>query len=512
MCVKIVRGKLNKDDLNKTRKKNKDKEIQEMTPEEKAIYKRYKEGEFDDEKVSETKYDSFQQLKDDIMVQPEEEEIKKGQINTKKKHTTMRLDKHEQEEEEDETEETEDDDDSSYTVYSYTSSSSKTWDIGEETHTECPKKEEEPTVIINKDTKDKIKSLMDVMDGDEWLAMLVGKELEEHSGYYIWNIEVPKQVVTAANAEKEEPEEPDNCLGVIHSHHDMGTFWSSTDEKHSIDNNELSIVVDSNLNSKAAVRKEAECGRKIQVEADVIFDDDDPDYLDWAKDMKEKKIKKKKYKRYNRSYSGIYGGYGGYGGYGNNFRTDKDEDEEDEEGSTVSSGTSWKKSPKSKDTDKDEDEEDDRLEDVAMNDIREVAELIRDCSDIQDEPLNLDRYILTHEMTCMIVDKTRDNIPNIIYGNDIPFRQWLNTYAPNFEFNWHLLSNEERRELIKDYIMDMDTLGHQVRSAKSDNVMFPHDRYGLKNGTVPKSIVRLDEENFEFLKYDEEVDEDEDND
>lgn len=457
-------------------------------------------------------YDSFKEMAEDMLVQEDDYTIdddfedidEDGEIKIiqgDKDDEWMDLSEDEEDEDDEDDSNTIEKKKKSKTVTTYTSKKN-TWDIGEETHTKCPTKDKEANIVIGTDTKDKIESLLDVMDGDEWLGMIIGKRVKTDDDtitYVVKDIDIPEQKVTAANAEKTEPEEPEDSIGVIHSHHHMDTFWSGTDEKHSIDNNEVSIVVDNKMNAKAAVRHEANCGRKIRIEADVMFRDGKPSYIEWAEEMKDEKITKKKKK-----YSKITG-YGGYGGYSSRYKKKKKRKKKN-------------KSKKVKKPSKDDDDDDDEqvLTDKQMNDIKELATDLGSGRGRFKQKITLDEFELTPQIVSMMVDKSGDYIPNVEFSDTTSFQYWLQLYAPNYKKRWDTLGKSMKEGLMKDFIAAKTH--NKDEGPQSTNI--DTGKFGLENELVPKTVKRLgeyDEEEFVSYKHtkvdmDEEEEDDEDND
>lgn len=78
-----------------------------------------------------------------------------------------------------------------------------------------------------------------VEDKQEWVILLMGKRLDGGWTIKVNDIAVPPQTRSAGQVkfepvewanEPEEDGEGNQLIGVLHSHHGMGTFWSSTDE------------------------------------------------------------------------------------------------------------------------------------------------------------------------------------------------------------------------------------------------------------------------------------------
>ncbi len=119
---------------------------------------------------------------------------------------------------------------------------------------------------IEKKVMRKIEILMEKRDGIEWLCYLVGEiEWKKKKGY-IYDLYIPEtQENTMGNVDNFSC--PDDIrkkiIGVIHSHHRMGCFFSKTDHEYINKNHHVSIVV-SNKNKQnemlAVVRKRTDCG------------------------------------------------------------------------------------------------------------------------------------------------------------------------------------------------------------------------------------------------------------
>ena len=100
-----------------------------------------------------------------------------------------------------------------------------------------------PTVYIEPMVKHKIELLMKEYSYQEWLGYLVGR-ISELNNFFVEDISVPPhKEVSGASAEAEPFHIPDNCIGVIHSHHTMGAFHSGTDQNYVDKNFKVSITV-----------------------------------------------------------------------------------------------------------------------------------------------------------------------------------------------------------------------------------------------------------------------------
>lgn len=100
-----------------------------------------------------------------------------------------------------------------------------------------------PTIFIEFTPRRKIELLMTKYPHQEWLGYLVGR-ISEKENYFVEDLVIPPHTEAyAASAEAEPFHIPDNCIGVIHSHHSMGAFHSGTDDTHVDRNFPISITV-----------------------------------------------------------------------------------------------------------------------------------------------------------------------------------------------------------------------------------------------------------------------------
>ena len=141
---------------------------------------------------------------------------------------------------------------------------SEFWDSGLKVMTECGKAPKDVVVYLKPVVKRKIDILMNKYQSREWLAYLIGKN------NIIDDIIFPKQKASAASVS--DIEFPSNLkekiIGVIHSHHSMGTFFSGTDHEYINGNHDISIVVSKN-GFGCDVRWNTPCGGKITIKAKV---------------------------------------------------------------------------------------------------------------------------------------------------------------------------------------------------------------------------------------------------
>lgn len=138
------------------------------------------------------------------------------------------------------------------------------WDSGLQIISACSKAPANITVFITPTVKKKIDLLMAKYQNREWLAYLTGKDLT------VDDMVVPKQVATSTSVSNIEfpAEFKDKIIGVIHSHHTMGSFFSGTDHEYINGNHDISIVVSKN-DIKGQVRWNTPCGGKMVVPAKV---------------------------------------------------------------------------------------------------------------------------------------------------------------------------------------------------------------------------------------------------
>jgi len=121
-----------------------------------------------------------------------------------------------------------------------------------------------PTIYLEPVAKRKIELLMDAHPHQEWLGYLIGEASGEKS-FFIRDLAIPPHEEASGVIAKAEPFHiPENCIGVIHSHHGMGAFHSSTDQEYVDKNFPASITVArkaSNLEYDAVCYGSAPCGR-----------------------------------------------------------------------------------------------------------------------------------------------------------------------------------------------------------------------------------------------------------
>ncbi len=142
---------------------------------------------------------------------------------------------------------------------------------------ECSEVPTSIDVLISPLCKVKIDFLMRRFERLEWLAYFIGEV--KNNKFYAYDIYIPKQTVTSGNVYNVDSQIPQgiNVIGVIHSHHHMGTFFSGTDHEYINQNHNLSIVI-SKDKMMGQARWSTPCGRlkivdtNIQIDYGVDFD------------------------------------------------------------------------------------------------------------------------------------------------------------------------------------------------------------------------------------------------
>ena len=107
-------------------------------------------------------------------------------------------------------------------------------------------------INIKQFVREKIEYLMDKFPNTEWLAYLVGEKINDND-YLITDLIVPSQTATSGNVydvKHDWNRSEANVVGVIHSHHTMGAFFSGTDDAYINQNHDISIVVSTSQSSK----------------------------------------------------------------------------------------------------------------------------------------------------------------------------------------------------------------------------------------------------------------------
>lgn len=132
----------------------------------------------------------------------------------------------------------------------------------------CGRKPEAPlNIIFSRVVKNKIDILMKKYPSCEWLAYLVG----DANTRYITDMVLPKQEVSTGAVHVIGGAPTNGIIGVIHSHHNMGAFFSGTDNNYINGNYDISVVVAHN-GIKSQVRWVTPCGYKVVSDGNVIIE------------------------------------------------------------------------------------------------------------------------------------------------------------------------------------------------------------------------------------------------
>lgn len=165
--------------------------------------------------------------------------------------------------------------------------------------------------------KKKIETLMKMYPSQEWLGYMIGNIDRVERIVMIDDLVIPQQranSVTVADVEYSW-DEGHNIVGVIHSHHNMGAFFSGTDDNYINQNHDVSIVVAHN-SILGQIRVLVGDG-VYYVNNNMKFDAESTDGIVFDVEEFEKAVKEKinNYSRFNMfpnygRYSDPYGTYG----------------------------------------------------------------------------------------------------------------------------------------------------------------------------------------------------------
>lgn len=134
----------------------------------------------------------------------------------------------------------------------------------------CPLKPKVPKVWIPAPMWESFINATKAYD-TEWIALLIGK-LDKDSkgdiGYLIEKYYFPPQVASGAHVEVPTGIKPKpGTIGAIHSHVNMGVFFSETDKRHS--NWPVEIVINRKAEYKAIARHKLKCGEFAKSDTEV---------------------------------------------------------------------------------------------------------------------------------------------------------------------------------------------------------------------------------------------------
>lgn len=171
------------------------------------------------------------------------------------------------------------------------------WESGLKVTDSCGihSKDWKPSVEMSSVVYHKINAMNHAMESKEWLGYLVGIHQPEQDIYQITNILVPEQVISYSNVEvTDEAMVLANVIGSVHWHHNMGAFFSKTDED-SVGANHDIMIVTSKRGWKAQVRKVLPCGHFLTVEATIHIQYPPPRNLQQFVDTAKAKLTVKTY-------------------------------------------------------------------------------------------------------------------------------------------------------------------------------------------------------------------------
>lgn len=174
------------------------------------------------------------------------------------------------------------------------------WEEEIECISDCSKAPSCLEILIYPLAKEKIEALMEEYKNIEWLAYLIGTNNEEKRE--ITDIFVPDQEISTASVDNIKCKEFNtlSIIGVIHSHHNMGNNFSSTDNDYINQNHNISLCISkSGINGQ--IRWKTPCGSykiidcKVKLKLDSLLDKES-----FIKKVKEKIKEKKIVKMYER--------------------------------------------------------------------------------------------------------------------------------------------------------------------------------------------------------------------
>lgn len=193
------------------------------------------------------------------------------------------------------------------------------WEVKIDCVKECSKASKELIVWFSPLAKAKIDFLMNKFERIEWLAYLLG----DFEKLMVDDIFIPNQEISTARVDNVKCEEYNNIpvIGVIHSHHGMGTGFSGTDNDWINQNHNISLCIAHNGIS-GHVRSKVACGAYIMVDAKVRIKYETGLNEDEFEKEVDERVKEKSYTVYNNNYGNYANGYGyGWQGYQTNKKT-----------------------------------------------------------------------------------------------------------------------------------------------------------------------------------------------
>jgi hypothetical protein len=190
------------------------------------------------------------------------------------------------------------------------------WEIKIETVKDCSKCPTEYTLEIEPLAKVKIKALLNKYRSLEWLAYLVGENNR------VKDLLIPEQCVSGARVDDVHfpNDHPDakRVIGVIHSHHSMGNFFSGTDDSYINQNHDISLVA-THDKVTGKVRYKLPCGAFKDIEIKILdvynVDFNEEEFVKAAGE----KIKEKTYSYHSHYRGADYVGESWYERYGHRY-------------------------------------------------------------------------------------------------------------------------------------------------------------------------------------------------
>lgn len=187
------------------------------------------------------------------------------------------------------------------------------WEVEIDCVTECSKVNTDVEAHFKPIIRPKVQILMEKFKNIEWLVYLLGEKKEEDGKliFIIKDIHIPVQKVSSGLVwDVECPEYHTlQVIGVMHSHHGMGTGFSPTDHAFVNSNHDLSLVI-SNKQIAGQARVTTPCGSVKIIDKVTIkyLIDNDFDHEGFEKEIKKinqnvtqghpnNKKKKKKHKK-----------------------------------------------------------------------------------------------------------------------------------------------------------------------------------------------------------------------
>jgi len=144
------------------------------------------------------------------------------------------------------------------------------WDSGLLVVKSCEVCEQEGIkVMLSPDVYEQIRAMCDFMDKTEWLGYLIGTKEKGSPNYKITGITIPEQEVSASTVDVKVPGELTGVVGTVHSHGNMGAFFSGTDSDYIGSNHDVMVVTNTKDEWKAKVRWVLPCKHLLLANAKV---------------------------------------------------------------------------------------------------------------------------------------------------------------------------------------------------------------------------------------------------